>query len=191
MRPHDVLLAIPIAIVVAIATAAPATAQVARDGSPPPDTLTTHTVRFDPERGPGRAILADAAWLIGRWDGAGFGGTVQEMWGPPAAGRMTGAFTSLVDGQVRFHELMALVETNGTLEIWVRHFDPDFTAWEEKDDKVVFRLVDAAPGRLRFGGLTLERTGEGRARFYLAMRRGGELHEAVFEMVGEANVRRP
>ena len=42
----------------------------------------------------------------------------------------------------RFQELMALVEVEGSLELWVKHFNADFTGWEEKADFVRFRLVE-------------------------------------------------
>lgn len=176
-------LPLPLAALAAVAVlaAAPSAAQSGAAGAPEPERLTDHTLRYDSTAARPAATLADAAWLVGLWEGEGLGGRVQEVWTPPAADRMSGAFTSLHEGGVRFQELLALVEVDGSLELWVRHFDPDFSAWEEKEDFVRFRLVRAEPGVLRFGGLTLERLGDDGWRAYLALRSGGALREELFE----------
>ena len=36
--------------------------------------------------------ISDFAFLTGFWKGAGFGGVSEEMWMPPAVGRMFGIF---------------------------------------------------------------------------------------------------
>lgn len=146
-----------------------------------PTSLTAHTVRWDSTAARPDVSLQDARWLAGSWEGTGLGGQVQEVWTPPAADRMTGAFTSLADGAVRFQELMSIVEVDGSLELWVKHFNPDFSAWEEKEDFTRFRLVDVGPGRLRFGGLTFQRLDDDRLRIYLAMSRAGEVREEVLD----------
>lgn len=165
------------AIVALAAFTAPAAAQADDDA----ERMTANTLRFDPAGERPRARLVDAAWLVGSWEGEGLGGRVQEIWTPPAADRMTGAFISLRDGAVRFQELMSLVEVEGSLELWVKHFNADFSAWEDKEDFVRFRLVQVRPGALRFGGLTLERVDDDRMRAYLAMRSGEEVREVVIE----------
>lgn len=168
----------------------PATAP-AQQGTPPAEApeahpglerLTEHTVRFDSLAPPAAATLEDAAWLVGTWEGTGLGGRVREVWDAPVAGRMLGTFTSLdSDGGVRFHEIMALVEVDGSLELWVKHFDADFTAWEEGAEKVRFRLAHAERHRLWFGGLTLERIDHDRLTAHLALRQqGGAVREALF-----------
>jgi hypothetical protein len=166
------------ALVIALATASaptlvgPAHAQAA---------LTGNTLRLDPGAAPGHGTLADAAWMVGVWEGEGLGGAVQEAWAPAVADRMTGTFTSLEDGAVRFQEIMVLAEVDGSLELRVRHFAADFTAWEDRDDFVRFRLIRTAPDRLYFSGLTLERVGPDRMRAHLAMRSAGQLREETFE----------
>ncbi|MEJ2504244.1 MAG: DUF6265 family protein [Gemmatimonadota bacterium] len=162
------------------ALAAPAPAVGQGDPAGPPH-LTAHTLRLDSTATPGPATLADADWLVGVWDGEGLGGRVQETWAPPVADRMTGTFTSLGDDGIRFQELMALVEVEGTLELWVKHFNADFSAWEEKADFARFRLVEREPGVLRFHGLTLSRVGDDGLRIHLALRTGEEVREEVLE----------
>lgn len=180
-RPHPSSPVLPLLAALGLAAAAPAAAPAQQAPDPGPAPLTAHTLRLDSAATPAAASLADAAWLVGAWDGDGLGGRIQEVWGAPAAGRMIGTFTSLGDDGARFHEIMALVEVDGSLELWVKHFDADFTAWEEKPDYVRFRLVEKEAGVLRFHGLTLERIDDHRMRAYLAMRRGGELGEEVLE----------
>jgi hypothetical protein len=147
----------------------------------PPASIIAHTVRLDSTATPATATLGDAGWIVGMWEGEGLGGAIQETWAPPVADRMAGTFTSFSADGVRFQELMALVEVEGSLELWVKHFNADFTGWEEKADFVRFRLVEKEPGVLRFHGLTLERAGEDGMVIYLAMRSRGELREEVLE----------
>lgn len=180
-RRHGLSLTVALAVAAVLAVSSPSAAQAGAATGSEPEHMTAHTLRHDSAAARPAATLADAAWLVGVWEGEGLGGRVQEVWTPAAADRMSGAFTSLHEGGVRFQELLALVEVDGSLELWVKHFDPSFAAWEEKEDFVRFRLVRAEPGVLRFGGLTLQRVDEDRWRAYLAFRRGGELTEELFE----------
>ncbi|MFP5380212.1 MAG: DUF6265 family protein [Vicinamibacteria bacterium] len=81
-----------------------------------------------------------------------------------------------------FYEFMNLVETGGTLELRIKHFNADFTGWEEKDRHVTFRLARVEPDAVYFDGLTFRREAPDRMTIYLALRSGGELREEVFRM---------
>lgn len=107
-----------------------------------------------------KITIADAAWLAGRWAGEGMGGVAEEMWSPPADGAMAGHFQLVREGRVVFYELMQISEITGGLEFRVRHFNRDFTAWEDKVTSVVFPFVSADARALRFRSLVLERVGE-------------------------------
>jgi len=65
----------------------------------------------------------------------------------------------------------------GTLSLKVRHFDADFTAWEEKTDTVIFKLVAYDEGELHFGGLSFYQRGDDRIDGYIVMRHGDEVSE--------------
>ncbi len=101
--------------------------------------------------------IEDAAWLAGRWIGEGLGGRVEETWAPAAGGQMVGHFQLLKAGKPVFYEIMLIDARPGGLRLRVKHFNPDFTAWEDKAVWHSFDPVAAEPDRLRFKGLTLGR----------------------------------
>lgn len=106
------------------------------------------------------ATIADASWLSGRWVGEGLGGTVEETWAPAAGGQMVGHFQLVKDGKPAFYELMMLDVQPRGLRLRVKHFNADFTAWEDKGGWHSFEPVSAEPNLLNFNGLTLARDGE-------------------------------
>ena len=103
--------------------------------------------------------IADAAWLAGRWVGTGLGGEIEENWSPAAGGQMVGHFQLVSGGEVKFYELEVIDEQPTGLRMRVKHFNRDFTAWEDKAGWHSFEPVSAAPGLLKFRGLTLTRVG--------------------------------
>ncbi|MBB3764325.1 DUF6265 family protein [Sphingomicrobium lutaoense] len=107
------------------------------------------------EEVPTQTALEHAAWMEGRWVGTGMGGDVEEVWSPAQGGQMVGHLTYARDGKVIFYELMLLRPSEGALEMLVKHFDGDFTAWEEKDEWIRFAPETTDPGVLLFKGLTI------------------------------------
>ena len=102
------------------------------------------------------ASVADAAWLVGRWSGTGIGGSeAHESWLPPSGNTMVGTFVQETpEGGIMFTEHMYLMEHDGSLVVRLKHFNPDLTAWEDKDGMVTFRLLSAEPCALYFNALT-------------------------------------
>jgi hypothetical protein len=147
--------------------------------------LTEHTYRLDDAERRPAATLDEVAWLAGAWRGEvvddafreAFGDTFEEVWNPPSAGTMVGMFKLLRGGEVAFYELMILVEDAGSLTLKVRHFSPDFSAWEDKNEYADFPFVMADERTLHFSGFSFYRVDEDTAHAYLAMRRGDETHE--------------
>lgn len=110
---------------------------------------------------PARPVsIDDAAWLAGHWVGEGLGGQVEETWSPPQAGQMVGHFRLVRAGAPVFYELMLIDVQEGGLRLRVKHFNPDFTGWEERGAWHAFTPRSAAPDDLRFDGLRYERVGE-------------------------------
>lgn len=130
---------------------------------------TEHTFKLDdPEtRVPGQ--LEDVAWMVGSWAGEAFGGTFEEVWNPASVGSMVGMFKVIGDEAVSFYELMLLVEQEGSLSLKVKHFNPDFTAWEDKDDYIHFRLVGIEPDAVHFSGLSFYRVNDDEIHTYIAL----------------------
>ena len=139
---------------------------------------TEHTYKLDdPEHRP-TATLSDVGWLVGSWTGEAFGGSFEQVWNPPSAGSMLGMFKTLdAEGQVRFYELLLLVEEQGSLSLKVKHFGRDFIAWEDKDEFITFRFIEADENAIHFSGLSFYRVGDDEFHGYIAMRQGDEIRE--------------
>ena len=130
---------------------------------------TEHTFELDDPamRVPG--TLDDVSWLVGSWAGDAFGGTFEDVWNPASLGTMVGMFKVMGDGEVRFYELTLLAEEEGSLVLKVKHFSADFTAWEDKEDYVTFRLVRVEPDAVHFSGLSFYRISDDEIHTYLVL----------------------
>lgn len=159
---------------VLLATAVPAGAQGAG--------ATPNTIRLQAGTPRPAAQVADFAWLTGRWIGEGLGGDVEESWSDAAGRAMVGYFRLVKDGKPVFYEIMTLLEVEGSVEMRLKHVNPDMTGWEEKNDFVTFRLAKLEPAAAYFSGLTFRRIGDDRLEIFLALRSGGELREEKFTM---------
>jgi hypothetical protein len=106
------------------------------------------------------ARIAEVAWLQGYWTGEGLGGQVEDVWLPPKAGVLLGAFRLMkADGKPGFYELYAIEEVDDTLQFVVKHFNPDWVGWEEKDKALRIRLSRIAKDEIAFGRIVFRRTG--------------------------------
>lgn len=123
------------------------------------------------------ATLEDAAWLVGSWTGTAFGSQFEEHWNPPSAGSMVGLFKLFNDEGVSFYEILLLTVEEGSLSLKVKHFSADFTAWEEKDDYIDFRLVKKEEDALHFGGISFYRRDENNIDGYIVMKSGDKITE--------------
>ena len=124
-------------------------------------------------------------WLIGSWKGPGFGGVMEEVWSvPDMEGKMMGMFRHYSnEGEMKFYEFWILDETG----LKPRHFNPDMSAWEEKDDWIHFEMVETTPDKITLKGLVYERLEENRMKIYLTMNYGGEIKTEVFDMRREVS----
>jgi hypothetical protein len=138
---------------------------------------TEHTYKLAPDESRPAATLDDAAWLVGSWTGTAFGQNFEAVWNPPSADSMVGLFKLFGEDGVAFYELLLLSVEEDTLSLKVKHFNADFSAWEEKPDYVNFRLVKKEPGALHFGGLSFYRRGNDGIDGYIVMRNGETVTE--------------
>jgi len=160
------------AVVVACFLGATASAEGAR---------TEHTYRVANDTDQPPATLADVDWLVGSWTGSAFDGTFEEVWNPPSAGSMVGMFKLLKGDEVVFYELLLIVAEAGSLNLKVKHFNADFTAWEEKQDFVNFRLVRLEENAIHFSGLSFYRIDEDEIHAYLRLHDGDRVWEEKLE----------
>jgi hypothetical protein len=100
------------------------------------------------------------AWLVGQWQGEGFGGVCDEIWQPAEAGSMMGTFRLVQNGSVIFYELMIITIENGAPILRLKHFNADMTGWETKDEVITFGSAKVEPNKVEFEGLTYSLVGE-------------------------------
>lgn len=123
--------------------------------------------------------IDDAAWLAGRWVGEGFGGDMEEAWAPPVGGQMIGHFRHWREDQPQFYEFMIIDVAEGGLRMRLKHFNPDFTAWEDREQWTTFEPVSVSADRIVFNGLTIVREGEDRMMMTVRIRTGDNVAEHV------------
>ena len=138
---------------------------------------TEHTYQLDEPETRLAASLEDVSWLVGSWSGEAFGSDFEEVWNPASAGSMVGMWKLLKDDQVVFYELMLLVEEEGSLSIKVKHFSEDFTAWEDKEEFIQFRLVKIVADEVHFAGISFYRINDDEIHAYIVMKNDGEVRE--------------
>lgn len=154
---------IGVLLTVALAVAADGTGAVVP--GPTPNTLALREGAPRPA-----ARVSDLAWMAGTWTGEGLGGQIDEVWSEPAGGAMVGYFRLVTDGKPVFYEILTLLEVEGTVEMRLKHVNPDMTGWEEKDGFVTFRLVKLDPSGVAFDGLTFRRLGDDAMEAFIALR---------------------
>ena len=145
--------------------------------------LTEHTLRLAPGQASPPATIADAAFLVGHWSGEGLGGRFEEVWTAPQKGAMVGMYRGLkADGAPSFYELLTIRETAGSIEVRLKHFNPDMTGWEEKAQFVSMPFVGKRDGVVHFDGMAFQVTGPDAITCYLAIenKKDGSVREATF-----------
>lgn len=145
---------------------------------------TEHTLQLDAGARPTSAKLEDLQWLVGRWVGTGLGGDCEETFMPIWKQTMVGTFRYVQDDRLVFSEFFSMVEENGGLVLKLRHFNPDFSSWEEKDKSTNFPLIKIENQTAYFGGLTYQRIDRETLKVWVAMRNSADnsLSEVAFEL---------
>ncbi len=132
---------------------------------------TQHTFALGEGESAPAATLKDVTWLAGTWHGTAFGSTFEEVWSPPSADSMVGTFKLIgEDGMVKFYELLILTVDSGRLTLKVKHFNADFSAWEEKAEYVSFKVVSVAENAIHFAGISFYQRDNDQMDGYIVMR---------------------
>lgn len=144
---------------------------------------TENTVKLGEGQTSPKATIADIEWLAGSWTGTGLGGVSEEIWSKPRGGIMMGTYRLIKEDKPVFYEMMMMIEKEGSIVLRLKHFDPNFVGWEEKDKSVDFKFVSKEGHRVNFSGLTFERAGDKDLKIYLALRqKDGSVREELFTM---------
>lgn len=121
------------------------------------------------------------AWISGSWIGDGFGGVSEEIWSEPSAdGTIIGCFRHTnKDGSPNFYEFWVL--DNAGLRL--KHFNPDMTGWEEKEDFVTFEMIEVTEVKIVLKGLIYERISDTEMKISLKLKDDeGNVSTEVFQM---------
>ncbi|SNS44266.1 hypothetical protein SAMN05421640_0161 [Ekhidna lutea] len=120
------------------------------------------------------------AWLAGSWTGDGFGGTSEEVWSLPSAdGTMMGTYRHHKgDGSLNFYEFMVMDSTG----LRLKHFNPDMTGWETKEDFVHFKAIEFTEDMIVLKGLVFERKSDDEIEIRLDLKNGDKAWTEVFKM---------
>ncbi|MCP4580927.1 MAG: hypothetical protein GY839_04875 [candidate division Zixibacteria bacterium] len=111
------------------------------------------------------------SWLAGHWQGDAFGGICQEVWSPPSGGSMVGSFKLINEGSVSFYEIMTIAADSTGLALKLKHFNPDLTGWEEKDDVIRFPFISVSDDEIQFEGLIYKKITEDSLEIILSFKR--------------------
>lgn len=103
--------------------------------------------------GPVPARIADVAWMAGHWRGEIEGAVSEEVWAAPEGDTMIGMWRLVLPGgKARVLELLLLREDGEGVTLYLRHFDPQLVAREEKDRPLALRLVRRGEREAAFEG---------------------------------------
>ena len=139
-----------------------------------------NTLRLEDGVSSPTASLDAARWITGSWVGEGLGGYCEEVWSPIKAGSMFGVFRMIKKDELVFSEFIEIVESDGSILLRLKHYGKDFVGWEEKDESVVFKLVQVTDDALYFDGLTYRKVGNNEMEVYVIINSGSEAKEEKF-----------
>ena len=109
---------------------------------------------------PPRGELEPMRWLTGEWQGDGPTGRLEAFWLPPGAGTMAGVLRRIREGRVVGYAIATLVETDGSLVLRYKRFDPGLAGRESQDSSPGRRLVTFSDSEVAFEGIRVRRSGE-------------------------------
>jgi len=96
-------------------------------------------------------LVQDFAFLTGRWRGGiSGGGLFDEEWSQPSADSMMGMFRYMESGKVQFYEFMVIEASPSGPVLYLRHFDPGLTGWEEKNAPLTFTVDSSSEKQVVF-----------------------------------------
>ena len=124
--------------------------------------------------------VATLDWIAGSWEGIGLGGEVEEIWTAPKNGQMLCLFRYDNGGEMIFSEHCTMMDTPDGVKFRVRHFNGDFTAWEDKEKFIEFPLIATEGQTAYFDGCTFIREGA-ILKIYVFIEHEGVGQEELFE----------
>lgn len=119
-------------------------------------------------------------WLQGNWTAEKWGGTIEEYWTTSSGNAIIGMFRFVKDNSTQFTEHFILCEEDGNPVLKLRHFNADFTGWEDKDTYVTFSFVEMGDNYLQLDGIRYELLDSDQLRVLLEMENDGVVETEEF-----------
>ncbi|MEQ8926868.1 MAG: DUF6265 family protein [Fulvivirga sp.] len=107
-------------------------------------------------------------WLVGSWEGEGLGGLNYESWSTPEEGVMMGMFRHSRNGKVIFYEFCRISDVG----LQLKHFNPDLTGWEQKEEMVTFPFLSMSEDEIVFDGLVMELINQNELKIVVQLEQG-------------------
>jgi len=82
---------------------------------------------------------------------------------------------------VTFYEFLNIIEEENGWVMKVKHFNPDLTGWEEKNDYHTFELISISEDQIAFDGLVIKRISPTITHHLLSIKRGDKVEQEVLE----------
>jgi len=121
------------------------------------------------------------AWMTGDWIGDGFGGVSYENWSKPINDIMTGTYRHTSEGNNNFFEFIIISKNkDNKFEMKLRHFNPDMTAWEDKEGHLIWPLKSQSKNKVTFGPCTYELVAPDKMKITLIMENDGKQETEIF-----------
>ena len=95
------------------------------------------------------ASLSKIAFLAGHWRGEE-GLVFEEIWSAPEGGVMTAMARGVAEGQLRVLEYIIVTEEDDTLVMRFKHFNADYSTWEEDGAMIELWLTDHGENDVTF-----------------------------------------
>lgn len=140
---------------------------------------TKNTLKLTSSKNQQKATIKSVTWLAGSWSGIGFGAECEEVWSKPKANTMMGMFQMFKDGKILMYEFIQIIEENGSLVLKLKHFNANFSGWEDKDVTVDFPLIKIEGQTAWFDGLTFKRVGNILKTWVSIKQKDGNLEEGT------------
>ncbi|MFX0173447.1 MAG: DUF6265 family protein [Candidatus Hodarchaeota archaeon] len=89
--------------------------------------------------------------LLGNWYGKIGDDIVEESWSIPVVNSIMGMFRWIKDAKIYFYEFVVIDNVEEKIKLKIKHFNSDFTGWEEKTDFIYYVLKDVTDSKIIFG----------------------------------------
>ncbi len=93
---------------------------------------------------PRETSVQSLAFLSGKWISENSGEIQEENWSSISGDSMIGSFRIVHGGKPVFYEFWVVEVENERPVLKLKHFDPDFTGWEEKNASTRMPLISSA-----------------------------------------------